>query len=74
MGIATHCHIGDVLAVTGFVMPAVEVIDSHCENFRFDLVSVIADNSSSRFMLGGQCIKLGNPFDCIDILIRIGSG
>ncbi len=49
-------HIGDVLAATDFVIPAVEIIDSRYENFRFDLVSVIADNSSSsRFVLGGQC-------------------
>ncbi|MGL4859846.1 MAG: 2-oxo-hept-4-ene-1,7-dioate hydratase, partial [Enterobacteriaceae bacterium] len=31
------CHIGDVLAATEFVIPAVEVIDSRYENFRFDL-------------------------------------
>jgi len=49
------CHIGNVLAATDFVIPAVEIIDSRYENFRFDLASVIADNaSSSRFVLGGQ--------------------
>ncbi|EIT70470.1 2-oxo-3-hexenedioate decarboxylase [Hydrocarboniphaga effusa] len=49
------CHIGDVLAATDFVMPAVEIIDSRYENFRFDLTSVIADNtSSSRFVTGGR--------------------
>ncbi|WP_416053213.1 2-oxo-3-hexenedioate decarboxylase [Cupriavidus basilensis] len=48
------CHIGDVLAATDFVLPAVEVIDSRYENFRFDLKSVIADNTSSaRFVVGG---------------------
>jgi len=52
------CHIGDVLAATDFVLPAVEVIDSRYENFRFDLKSVIADNTSSaRFVTGG--ISLG---------------
>ena len=36
-------------------MPAVEIIDSRYENFRFDLKSVIADNaSSSRFVTGGN--------------------
>ncbi|MEW8384281.1 MAG: 2-oxo-3-hexenedioate decarboxylase [Candidatus Thiodiazotropha taylori] len=55
------CHIGNVLAATDFVIPAVEVIDSRYENFRFDLISVIADNaSSSRFVLGGQ---MANPAD-----------
>lgn len=48
------CHIGTVLAATDFVVPAVEIIDSRYENFRFDLQSVIADNtSSSRFVVGG---------------------
>ncbi|AEI79476.1 4-oxalocrotonate decarboxylase DmpH [Cupriavidus necator N-1] len=48
------CHIGDVLAATDFVVPAVEVIDSRYEYFRFDLKSVIADNTSSaRFVVGG---------------------
>lgn len=49
------CHIGDVLAATDFVMPAIEVIDSRYKDFKFDLKSVIADNSSSsRFVTGGQ--------------------
>lgn len=48
------CHVGAVLAATEFVVPAVEIIDSRYENFRFDLASVIADNtSSSRFVVGG---------------------
>ncbi|WP_051559783.1 2-oxo-3-hexenedioate decarboxylase [Marinobacterium jannaschii] len=48
-------HIGDVLNATEFVIPAVEVIDSRYENFRFDLKSVVADNSSStRFITGGM--------------------
>lgn len=47
-------HIGDVLRATDFVMPAVEVIDSRYKDFKFDLKSVIADNSSSsRFIAGG---------------------
>ena len=47
-------HIGDVLRATDFVMPAVEVIDSRYKDFKFDLKSVIADNSSSsRFVAGG---------------------
>ncbi len=47
-------HIGDVLKATELVMPAVEVIDSRYKDFKFDLISVIADNSSSsRFLTGG---------------------
>ena len=49
------CHIGNVLAATDFVVPAVEVIDSRYKDFKFDLKSVIADNSSSsRFVTGGR--------------------
>ena len=51
-------HIGDVLRATDFVMPAVEVIDSRYKDFKFDLKSVIADNSSStRFIAGGTMAK-----------------
>lgn len=49
------CHIGDVLRATDFVLPAVEIIDSRYENFRFDLKSVIADNTSAAaFVTGGR--------------------
>ncbi|MEN2472169.1 2-oxo-3-hexenedioate decarboxylase [Burkholderia sp. GS2Y] len=49
------CHIGTVMAATDFVLPAVEIIDSRYRDFKFDLKSVIADNtSSSRFVIGGR--------------------
>ncbi|MCQ4291005.1 2-oxo-3-hexenedioate decarboxylase [Pseudomonas stutzeri] len=49
------CHVGQVLAATDFIVPAVEVIDSRYENFKFDLISVVADNASStRFVTGGR--------------------
>ena len=49
------CTRADVLAATDFVIPAIEIIDSRYENFKFDLPSVIADNSSSaRFVAGGR--------------------
>ncbi len=48
------CTIADVMAAIDIVVPAVEVIDSRYENFRFDLKSVVADNASSaRFVTGG---------------------
>ncbi len=47
--------IEQVLAATDFIIPAVEVIDSRYEKFKFDLVSVIADNgSSARYVTGGR--------------------
>lgn len=55
------CHLGDVMAATDFVIPAVEVIDSRYQNFDFDLVSVVADNASSaRFVTGGRIADVGD--------------
>lgn len=55
------CHIGTVLAATEFVMPALEVIDSRYRDFKFDLVSVIADNTSAtRFIAGGKATPVAD--------------
>lgn len=44
-----------VLAATHFVLPAIEIIDSRYAGFKFDLQSVVADNSSSaRYVTGGR--------------------
>lgn len=52
------CHIGAVLAATDFVMPGIEVIDSRYRDFKFDLKSVVADNTSAaRFVVGGQPLR-----------------
>jgi 2-oxo-3-hexenedioate decarboxylase len=54
------CHVAAVMAATELVLPAVEVIDSRYRDFKFDLKSVIADNtSSSRFVIGGRPRDLG---------------
>jgi len=77
------CHIGDVFAATDFVMPAVEVIDSRYKDFKFDLKSVIADNSSSsRYVTGGQArnIKdldlktLGVVMEINGEVVQLGAG
>ena len=53
------CHIGNVMAAVELVLPAVEVIDSRYRDFKFDLKSVVADNtSSSRFVVGGRARNL----------------
>lgn len=45
--------IDEVLAATDYVVAAIEVIDSRYENFRFDVNSVIADNTSAAcYVLG----------------------
>lgn len=49
------CHIGAVLAATDFVVAGIEVIDSRYRDFKFDLKSVVADNTSAaRFVVGGR--------------------
>ncbi len=49
------CHVGAVIAAIDFVIPGVEIIDSRYRDFKFDLKSVIADNTSaSRFVVGGR--------------------
>ncbi|MBB1163206.1 2-oxo-3-hexenedioate decarboxylase [Aquariibacter albus] len=58
------CHVGAVLAATDFVLPGIEVIDSRYRDFKFDLKSVIADNTSAaRFVVGGQA----RPADELDL-------
>ena len=55
------CTMADVMAAVDFVVPAVEVIDSRYRDFKFDLKSVIADNTSSaRFVIGGIRRNLEN--------------
>ncbi|MBY0454367.1 MAG: 2-oxo-3-hexenedioate decarboxylase [Burkholderiaceae bacterium] len=52
------CHIGAVLAATDFVLPGIEVIDSRYRDFKFDLKSVVADNTSAaRFVVGGRPMR-----------------
>lgn len=47
--------IQQIHAATDFIQPAIEILDSRFEKFRFDLPSVVADNgSSARFVLGGR--------------------
>jgi 2-oxo-3-hexenedioate decarboxylase len=59
------CHIGAVLAATDFVLPGIEVIDSRYRDFKFDLKSVVADNTSAaRFVVGGQ------PMDVAGVDLR----
>lgn len=50
------CTVARVLAATDFVMPAIEIIDSRYRDFKFDLVSVIADNASSSGFVTGSTV------------------
>ena len=57
------CDINTVLAAIDFVMPAIEIIDSRYENFRFDLKSVIADNTSAAGFVTGSNMKKVDELD-----------
>lgn len=51
------CSIASVLAGSDLVLPGIEVIDSRYRDFKFDLKSVVADNTSaSRFVVGGRAV------------------
>ncbi len=61
-----------VLAATDFVVPAVEVIDSRFAGFKFDLQSVVADNSSSaRYVTGGRArLPADVDLSTLDVVIE----
>lgn len=49
----------EVIDAVDFILPAFELIDSRFERFKFTLLDVIADNSSSsRYIVGNRPIKL----------------
>jgi len=51
------CSIAAVLAASDIVLPGIEVIDSRYRDFKFDLKSVVADNTSAaRFVVGGHAV------------------
>lgn len=50
-----NVSVEEVMDATELIVPAVEIIDSRYKDFKFDLISVQADNSSStRFVIGGR--------------------
>ena len=64
------CNAADVLRMTRYVMPAIEIIDSRISNWEIDLPDTIADNASSaRVVLGGQATSV----DDIDLRSLTGT-
>lgn len=57
------CTAEQVLAATDYVLPAVEIIDSRFSGFKFDLESVVADNSSSALFVGGGRARYAEELD-----------
>ena len=77
------CNIGSVLAASDVVLPGIEVIDSRYRDFKFDLKSVVADNTSaSRFVVGGHIADarsvdlrtLGVVFEINGEAVALGAG
>jgi 2-oxo-3-hexenedioate decarboxylase len=62
-----------VLAATEYVVPALEIIDSRYENFRFTLPDVVADNaSSSRVVFGNRLTRPeGLDLDLLGVTLHI---
>ena len=58
-----NCTAEEVLAATDYVLPAVEIIDSRFSGFKFDLESVVADNSSSALFVGGGRARYAEDLD-----------
>lgn len=59
-----HCTLEEALSAIDTAFAAIEVIDSRYRNFRFDLVSVIADNTSAaRYAVGAA----GAPVAGLDL-------
>jgi len=53
-----HCSVAEAMAAIDFVFAAIEVIDSRYRDFRFDLPSVIADNTSAaRYVIGAAGVR-----------------
>jgi 2-oxo-3-hexenedioate decarboxylase len=65
------CSIEDVLAATGEVLVALEIIDSRFENFNFDLKSVIADNTSAAGWVVSDPVPYASGIDLVDCAIEM---
>ena len=54
-----NCTLAAAAAAIDFVLPAVEIIDSRFADFKFDLASVVADNTSAAgYVVGGRSRRL----------------
>lgn len=67
-----HCTGKDVMAATDYVVPAIEIIDSRFSGFKFDLQSVVADNSSSARYIRGEQTRSPHGMDLskLDVVLE----
>ena len=78
--IAGPVSVQQAMSAVEAVAPAIEIIDSRYENFKFSLSDVIADNcSSAGFVIGGwskpdiDISNLGMVFSFNDDIVNVGS-
>lgn len=59
------------LAAVGGIAPALEIIDSRYENFKFSLTDVVADNSSSSAFVVGPWSDPRTPFANLGMILEL---
>lgn len=68
-GLSGKVSIAEAAAAVAFVAPAMEIIDSRYENFKFDLGDVIADNASSSGFVLGPAMPMRGPIDNLGLVM-----
>jgi 2-oxo-3-hexenedioate decarboxylase len=66
-----NCDATRVLEAIAGMMPAIEIVDSRYENFRFDLVSLIADNVSSCAFVTGSMVSSIERLDLCNLAVTL---
>jgi len=69
--LAGKVSIDEALAAIEAVAPAIEVIDSRYQNFKFSLADVIADNCSSTGFVIGQWLPADTNIKALDMQLKV---
>lgn len=68
--LAGEVSLVEALAAVEAIAPAIEIIDSRYQNFKFTLPDVVADNSSSSGLVIGPWAAADTPFDNLGIILE----
>lgn len=68
--LAGNVSLMEAMAAVEAVAPAIEIIDSRYENFKFTLPDVVADNSSSSGFVIGEWCDARMPIDNLGIVLE----
>ena len=63
--------IEEVLPSLKFMTPGIEILDSRYQNFQFDLVSVVADNTSAAGFVVGDCLLAPTALDLVGLKVVV---